>query len=163
MQDLRRQREALHAAVQGNAGVGEDAVGQRMLAEQAALGDVHQQPETPGGEEADLARLLDAPVEDDQRDEVGHQPYHPAGPRQQIGQQRRHQGQDDEAGFDRQQQFLGCHRARGHQAFPFFFFGAGSAGLSSGRSGRSGCSPRTRTWVPVPGPARGLQLMPANR
>ena len=48
-------------------------VGQRVLAEQAAVGHVHRQPEQPRRQEPDLARMVDAPVEQRERDEIGPQ------------------------------------------------------------------------------------------
>ena len=161
VQDLRRHGEALNPAVQEHAGVGENHVGQRVLAEQAAVGYVHHQPEQPGGEEAELARFMDAPVEHQQRDKIRRQPCRPADPGQQVGEQRQCHRQQDEAGAHRQQQFLRCHRVPAHP--DFFRFFCGDVSLSEGRSAFAGIGPSTNTWAWLCTPASGLQLMLAKR
>ena len=92
--------------MQNDAAKREHRVGERMLAKEAAFGDVHDKSEQPCGGEADFAGLLDAPVEDDQRHEIGLDRELPARPWQQIGQQRRDKSKDDEPGFHRQQDFV---------------------------------------------------------
>jgi hypothetical protein len=64
-------REAQHAPAKVFGGVGEEGVSERVLAEERPVADVHQQSDPPRDTDADIARLLDAPVEEQQRDEVG--------------------------------------------------------------------------------------------
>ena len=146
VQDLVLHREPQHAPVQHDAGESEHRVGERVLAEQAAVGDIHQQPHQPRRGKADLARLLNAPVEHGQRDEIRLDREQPARPRQQIDDQRRDQREDDERRLDRQQDFVRCDVARLHQ-LPRAFSGARRLVFGGGR--------RRRACFPSSGPAPG--------
>jgi len=81
VQDLVAHGEHQDAPVQNDAGKRQYRVGERMLAEQAAFRHVHDESQQPGGCEADLARLLNAPVEHDQCYEIRLDYKPPARPR----------------------------------------------------------------------------------
>jgi hypothetical protein len=71
--------EPRHAPVQADRTVRQQAVGQRVLAQQGGLVDVHQQAEQESDADADFARLVDVPEHQHQREEVGHPVEPPPG------------------------------------------------------------------------------------
>src|SRR5262252_3669237 len=161
VQHLRGDGEHAHAPVQHDPGVGEYGVGERMLAEERAVGDVHGEPEEPGRHETDAARRLYAPVEHHERDEVRLDPEPVARPRQQVEKQRHDERRGDEAGLDRQQDLVRRDAVLGHQPF-LDRFGRGDFCSSTGRGGTSGRPMTIRNWVRLATPASGLQVIRAK-
>ena len=90
VQRLLPEREAEDAAVQRLRGVRERGVGERVLAEQRAVGRVHDEAEHPRDADPHLARLVHAPEGDDEREQVRHAAD--VLPREQVERERRERG-----------------------------------------------------------------------
>jgi hypothetical protein len=82
------------------------AVRQRILSQGAGIPDVHQQSHAKSHADTDMLRLVDAPVEYDQSDEVRPENHGHACKRQQIQHKRKKQAKDNERAFCGQEQFL---------------------------------------------------------
>jgi hypothetical protein len=80
--------EHAQAPTQQRGGVGHHRIGERVLAEQARLSDIHREPEGERRAESDPLRLAHDPEQQRERGEVRFQPGEPAGPGQQVEQQR---------------------------------------------------------------------------
>src|SRR5450830_1438855 len=104
MQRLRTDREPQHAAVDHDRKIRQQRISQRVLAEQCGFVDVHQQAHHEGDADTDLARLMDGPEHQYQRDEIRN--ADPLAPRQQIQQKSRDQTERDEKRIRRQQDVM---------------------------------------------------------
>jgi hypothetical protein len=107
---------AQHAPAEVFGAVGEDRVGERVLPEYRCIADVHQEPQHPCRADADEARLLDAPVEQHQREEIGTIRERDAAHGNEVQQQPAEQRQQDEPRFCRPEDLLGRRRAEGAHA-----------------------------------------------
>ena len=78
-----------------------------MLSEYRGIGNVHRQTQAPGDADANQSRLLDAPIQQHQRHQVGLERERHAGQRQQITDQPEQQRQHHEPWLDRKQDLFG--------------------------------------------------------
>ena len=99
-QRLLDQRLVAQALVQAHGDVGHQRDGERVLRQHLALEHVEREAREPGREDAAGVGRVDAPVDDDQRDE--RRPHHrqPVRQRQHLRDQReQHREEDRPAGF----------------------------------------------------------------
>ncbi len=87
-QRLLHERLVAQALVQAHGDVGDQRDGQRVLRQHVALEDVERQAREPGREDAAGMRRVDAPVDDDQRDERGPDHRQPVRQRQHLRDER---------------------------------------------------------------------------